>query len=105
MLTLTSTQKADLSVTFLDAKGNPAQVDGVPTWMTDNTDVLALTPAADGMSCEVAAVGPIGNATAQVAADADLGAGVVAIFGTIDVQVTAGQASRVEIAASPPVQQ
>src|SRR5262245_15536781 len=81
MLTLTATQKATLSVEFLDSKGNPASVDGVPVWMTDNSDLLALAPSADGMSCEVSAVGPIGAASAQVTADADLGSGIVNIFG------------------------
>ena len=101
MLTLTSTQKARLSVQFLDSRGNPAAVDGVPAWMTDNSDVLALTPSADGMSCEVAALGVIGQATAQVNADADLGSGIVNIFGTLLVEVTAGQASSVTITPGP----
>src|SRR5262245_38589692 len=105
MLTLTSNQKALLSVTFLDSKGNPAPVDSTPVWMTDNTDLLALTPAADGLSCTVAAVGPLGSATAQVNADADLGAGVVNIFGTLLVEVTAGQAATVAIAAGTPEEQ
>lgn len=105
MLTLTANQKANLSVQFLDAKGNPALVDGTPVWMTENSDLLALEPALDGMSCTVSAVGPIGETTAQVTADADLGAGVVNIFGSILVEVTAGMATTVEITATTPEEQ
>jgi hypothetical protein len=105
MLTLTSSQKALLSVQFLDAKGNPAQVDEPPTWMTDNTDLLSLSPAPDGLSCWVAAVGVLGSATAQVNADADLGQGIVNIFGTIAVEVVAGQATTVTIDAGPAQEQ
>src|SRR5262245_57615843 len=59
-LVLTATQRSTLSVRFTDSKGNPAAVEGAPEWSCDNTDVLALAPAADGMSCECLAVGPLG---------------------------------------------
>src|SRR5215471_19558459 len=66
---LSSTQQQTLSVVFQDAKGNMAAVDGQPVWGVDNTDVLALTPSLDGMSCTIAAVGPLGNARVSIQAD------------------------------------
>src|SRR5262245_12375828 len=104
-LGLTATQKSLLSVRFTDSKGNPANVEGPPAWSCDNTDVLALAPSADGLSCECAAVGPIGTGLVTMTADADLGAGVTPLVGTLEVNVTAGQATVVEIATGPVTEQ
>lgn len=92
---LTVTQQVPVGVEFKDAKGNPAKVDGVPAWATDNSDVLALEPAADGLSCNVKAAGVIGTAKVQVSADADLGAGVELVIGTLEIEVVAGKAATV----------
>ncbi len=102
---LTDCQQVTLSVTFLDKKGNPARVDGAPAWLVDNPNVLALTPAADGLSCLVSAVGPLGSALVTLTADADLGAGVVSVIGTFAVDVTAGAATTVAITAGTPEEQ
>src|SRR5882672_4450321 len=43
-----------VSIAFVDAKGQPAKVDGVPTWVaSDPTIVDSVTPAADGMSAAI----------------------------------------------------
>lgn len=102
---LAATQQVPVSVAFTDKKGNPAPVDGVPTWSTDNSEVLALTPAADGLSCVVAAVGPLGSATVTLQADADLGEGVVSIVGSLSVNVTAGSATVVALTPGVPEEQ
>lgn len=102
---ITSSQQVTISVKFVDKKGNPAPVDGVPQWSTDNTDVFTLTPAADGMSCVCAAVGAIGDGKITLNADADLGAGVTPIIGTVDGSVTAGQATTVNLDVSTPSEQ
>lgn len=102
---ITDSQQVTLGVKFLDKKGQPAKVDGVPVWLTDNSEVLALTPAADGLSCLVKAVGPLGTAKVSMTADADLGAGVIDLVGVEDVTVTAGQATVVSITAGPPEEQ
>jgi len=104
-LSMTVTQQVGLSVTFTDSKGNPASVDGVPTWLCDNTDVLALIPAGDGRSCLAQAVGAVGTSTISMTADADMGSGVEPIIGTLEVQVTAGKATQVVITAGTPVEQ
>lgn len=84
-----------VAVEFRDRKGNPAPVEGTPEWSTDNSELLAISPSEDGMSCNVASVGPIGTATVTLSADADLGAGVRSIIGTLEVSVTTGGATEV----------
>lgn len=99
MLTMTSSQKATLTVSFRDKKGNPAPVDGAPVWGIDNPNVCALTPSPDGLSAEVSAIGPLGAALVSVQADADLGEGIVHIAGTLEVTIVSGAAETVEIVA------
>lgn len=100
---MTDSQKSTLSVKFEDKKGNPAPVDPgtTPTWSTDNTDVLQLTPSADGLSCDVAAVGPLGVGTVTLKASA----GGSDIIGTVQITITGGAATQVEIDNTPPVEQ
>lgn len=99
------THQVTLSVAFKDKNGNPATVDNPPAWTTDNTDVLALAPAADGMSVVVKPVGPMSNTpcTITMTADADLGDGTTPLVGTFVIEkVTAGPATVVEITAGEP---
>lgn len=105
MFTLTDTQQVSLSVVFTDKKGQPAKVDGVPEWLVDNPNVLALKPATDGLSCVVSAVGPLGTATVSLKADADLGTGVTSITGSFGVEVTGGAATGVTITPGTPTEQ
>lgn len=84
-----------IEVELLDDKGKPAKVDGVPVWATDNPAILTVVPAPDGMSCNVQSTGVLGTATVQFSADADLGAGVKEIIGTLEVEVTARGATTV----------
>jgi hypothetical protein len=102
---MSDSQQTTVAVKFVDKKGQPAPVDGIPEWSTDNTDVLALTPAADGLSCLVQAVGPLGTGTLTLKADADVGDGVTPIVGTLEVVITGGQATTVTLEASEPVEQ
>lgn len=105
MVTMTSTQQVTLSVAFKDKAGNTAPVDGAPSWGVDNPNVVAIEPSADGLSCTVKAVGPIGKSLVSVQADADLGDGFTAIAGTADFDITAGQAATIEITAGTPEEQ
>ena len=102
---ITSTQKFTASITPVDAKGNPAAVDGTPVWASSDPTVLAVNPAADGLSAECLAVGPLGNAQVAVTADADMGTGITSITGVLDVQVLAGQAVSLSVSATAPVEQ
>lgn len=105
MADLGCTQQFRVSCLFQDRKGNPAQVQGVPEWLTDNSELLALFPAADGMSCLVRAVGPMGTARITLSADADLGTGVRPLIGTLEINITGGSATVVRLEAGAPEEQ
>jgi hypothetical protein len=96
-------QQFTVSVKYTDSKGKAAKVDGTPTWATDNSDILTLTPAADGLSCLVVSGIVPGSAKVLNSADADLGAGVALITGTLDVSVSARPATNVTLTGDSPV--
>ena len=75
------TKKLPLSLDILDAKGNPAKVDGAPAWALTDPTFGAL----------------------EVAEDGDLGEGVKQILGELDVEVLGGEAVVVAIKAGEPV--
>ncbi len=104
MLTMTDSQQANVKLVILDSKQKPAQVDGVPVWTTSDATVAAVTPAADGMSALVVA-GNGGPALITVTCDADLGPGVTPIIGTLDVTITGGAATIIQLQADAPVEQ
>ena len=105
-LQLTDSQQATLSVAYADKRGNPVPAPAgaqPPTWMVDNSAILTLTPAADGMSCVIAAVGPLGTAKVSVAAtDA---AGNALAGGGIDVPIVSGAPSTLNITGGTPSEQ
>lgn len=101
-LILKDDQKVKLSILPVDAKGNPAAVDGVPVWASSDDGVIAVIPSADGLSATATAVGKVGTAQVSVTADADLGDGVSNIAGVLDVTVVAGQAVSVGVTAGTP---
>lgn len=76
--TLTTTQKTNLRLTSItDRKGNPAAIDGIPTWSSSDESVLTVQAAEDGMSAVATAVGITGSANVKISVDADLGEGVL----------------------------
>ena len=85
---LHTTQKVELSINPVDAKGNEARIDGTPEWASTNPSVLTVSGIQDGRLAMVVAVGVPGNATITVKADADLGPGVKTISGSQDFFVT-----------------
>lgn len=103
-LLLTDTQKVTFSIQPVDAKGFPAKVDGAPVWGVSDASVGTITPAADGLSAEFVAGFP-GICQVTVDADADLGAGIVPLRGTADVEVEAGAAVGLVVTAGIPSEQ
>ncbi len=103
-LVLTVTQEADLAVAAQDARGNAAEVSD-PRWSSSDESVLGVVASSDGMSAIVRAAGATGNAQVVFRCDADLGEGVVELMGTLDVEVVAGQAVTVSVAAGAPREQ
>lgn len=92
MFTLPDDKTVGVSIAYVDAKGNPAQVEGAPVWSSSDESILTVTAAADGLSAVVTPAGPLGSAQVKVTADADLGAGVTEIVTLGDVEVIAGSA-------------
>lgn len=104
-ITMTNSQQATATIKPVDKKGQPAPVDGVPVWASSDETIITVTPSTDGMSAVVAAVGPLGAAKVSVTADADLGPGTSAIFGSLDVTITQGQAVGFTITLGPATEQ
>jgi hypothetical protein len=95
-------QKVTLSITPVDAAGNPAKVDGAPVWESTDTTVVSLEVATDGLSAVATAVGPLGTAQVSVTADADLGQGITPLIGTLDIEVVASAAVSLNVTAGTP---
>lgn len=91
MFTIPADKTANGTVSYVDAKGNPAQVEGAPVWSSSDPSIVDVVPSVDGFSATVTP-GAVGVAQIKVEADADLGAGVVPVVGLVDVEVVAGQA-------------
>jgi hypothetical protein len=86
-----------LTVSFVDSKGKPAKVDGVPILSVDNTDVVDQAPAftdnGDGsFSSTLHITDNTGAAQLTVVADADLGGGTTSITSVDTVSVIPGDA-------------
>lgn len=85
------------TISFQTSSGQPANVDGVPTWASSDETVLAVEPNADGMSALINTVAP-GTARITVTADADLGQGTQTITGVSeDINVTMGPSGQASV--------
>jgi hypothetical protein len=93
-------QRLPLRVTAKDHAGNPATVDGAPTWESSDLNVLTVEPSADGMTCFAVPVA-LGTADVTVTADADLGEGVTSITNVITITITPGTADHLDIEVLP----
>jgi hypothetical protein len=102
MLILTDSQKVTLSIKPVTKAGNPAPVDGKPTWSLGCEDHLKLEVSEDGLSAVISSLGKLGVCQVNVKADADLGEGVEEIAGAIDIEVKAGKAVNLGIDAGAP---
>ena len=102
MLVLPNDHKVRASIQPVDAKGNPAQIEGAATWSSSNDQIAALqNVAADGLSADVVPGATLGTCQINVQGDADLGSGVTNITGVLDVQVVAGSAVGFTITTGP----
>jgi len=91
--TLPVDHEVEVQVAYVDAKGNPAAVDGDPVWSSSDTAIATVTvDAANAFKAKVTPVGPSGNVQVKVEADADLGSGVTELITLMDVTMVAGQA-------------
>jgi hypothetical protein len=82
-----------VKVSYVDAQGNPARVDGDVTWESSNIDIATVTATGPDAATVAATVGgTIGQLQITAKADADLGQGVRELITTMDVEVVAGEA-------------
>lgn len=88
-----------VSLTPVDDEGNSASLDGTPTVTSSDASIVTVVQpstdpdfADDPNSFDIVTVGPLGNATVTVTADADLGPNVDSVTDTINVTVGNSQA-------------
>ena len=101
--TLTDIQQVTLAITVVDARGNPAALDGAPVWTSSDAALLTVVPSTDGLSCVCTAVGPLGAAQVTVTGDALIGDGVRELFGVLDIDIVASEALNITIVPGVPV--
>jgi hypothetical protein len=92
-VTLTNEQKAIATLTPKTATGQPAELDGAPTWTVVSGDGTVV-PSADGKTCELipADAPAVGDMDVQVSADAEFGPGVTNITDLVRLHVSGAQA-------------
>jgi hypothetical protein len=91
--TLPNDHKVQVQISYVDAKGNPAAVDGPVAWSSSNEAVLTVeVDAADSTLATVLPGDQLSQAQVVATADADLGEGVKQIVTTMDVTIVAGEA-------------
>jgi hypothetical protein len=91
--TLPNGKMIRVKVSYVDAGGNPAVVDGVVTWASSNEEIASVdVDQTDTSNAVVVAAGTIGLAQISATADADLGEGVRELITLMDVEVVAGEA-------------
>src|SRR5215831_20038369 len=89
--TLASGMQVHLKVSYVDAAGNPAAVDGPVQWSSSDTTVASVSAESDTTAL-VKTVGPVGQVQISATADVDLGAGVKELITPMDLTVAAGEA-------------
>lgn len=100
MLVLTADQQVRLTAAYTDKYGNPAPIDGQPTWETSVDGIVVVKPTADAMSADVITVGPVGQVQVRAIADALPGASEKLIIGVLDIEVAGGEARIVMLNAA-----
>ena len=98
---ITTTQKVNIVATFEDMDGIAVDVVGTPVWASSNPAIATVSPATDGLSCDVLSVAP-GTAQITVTAEGDPTPGVDPVSGEQDVIVVADEATQVVLAVGTP---
>jgi hypothetical protein len=82
-----------LSISYVDAEGNPASVDGAIHWESANPNIVdVFTDSDDDTTHATVQAKTLGTTQVVARADADLGDGTREIITTLDVEVVAGEA-------------
>lgn len=102
LITITNEEKVQVTLAPTTAAGNPALLDGIPTWEVTEGDAT-IEVSVDGLSCMLISGAADVNSKIQVTADADLGEGVVTLTDLIDLAVVPASASKLGIQVGTPV--
>jgi hypothetical protein len=93
MYTLPVDHLVKMRVSYVDAAGNPAVVDGSVHWETSDESIATITvDAGDSTIVTVMPAGDLGQVQIRAVADADLGSGVRNLVTIADITVVAGEA-------------
>jgi hypothetical protein len=92
--TLPNDKEVALNIAYVDAKGNPAMVDGDVQWSSSDDNICTVTakPGNQAMNALVVPAANLGNAQISAKADADMGEGVKEIITLFDLTVVGGEA-------------
>jgi len=102
LITIDNEQKVQVVLAPVTAAGNPANLDGVPSWVVVSGDAT-LDVAVDGLSAWLISGAPDTNSQIDVTADVDLGEGVVSVVDVLDLAVVLASASALGISVGTPV--
>ena len=112
--TLPSGKMVTLKISYKDAKGNPAKIDGLVQWESTDPRVISIHPVeptaenpnADKSLALAVTEQVIGTVQIKARADADLGEGVKELITLLDMEHVAGEAVTGTIEpVGPPVDQ
>ena len=93
MYTLPVDHTVLMQVAYVDAKGNPATIDGEVTWSSSDASVIAAqVDSNDSTICRAIPAGSVGQAQITATCDADLGDGVRELLTLCDIEVVGGEA-------------
>jgi hypothetical protein len=93
MYTLPVDHRVNMQVSYTDAHGNAATIDGEVSWESSDESIAMVQPdAADSTKCRVTPVGSVGQVQITATCDADLGDGVQELITTCDIEVVGGEA-------------
>ena len=92
MYTLPVTHYVRMEISYVDAGGNPATIDGEVAWACSDEAIAHLD--VDASDTSIVRVTPlkVGQVQITATADADLGAGVRSLITTCDIEIVAGEA-------------
>jgi hypothetical protein len=91
--TLPADKQVQVKVSYVDASGNPAKVDGAVQWQSSDASIATvIVDTSDSAMALVRSGGKVGQVQITATADADLGDGVRELITTMDVEVVAGEA-------------
>jgi hypothetical protein len=100
-LTLTTVQAVALTIQPLDAKGNPAAIDGPAVWNSSDYTIVDVEATSDGLTA-IATAKTVGHAQIQVVVDARMGPDVLPLTGILEIDTVAAEAVTLNIAVGEP---